>query len=64
MFCNREKNNQMERIRALKLNLNPGTNKDNKKVRKKFNISFEKKIEYHFVKYCEYRKWNTKKNYN
>ena len=43
MFCNREKNNQMERIRALKLNLNPGTNKDNKKVRKKFNISFEKK---------------------
>jgi hypothetical protein len=42
MFCNREKNNQMERIRALKLNLNPGTNKDNKKVRKKFNISFEK----------------------
>ena len=63
MFCNREKNNQMERIRALKLNLNPGTNKDNKKVRKKFNISFEK-IEYHFVKYCEYRKWNAKKNYN
>ena len=43
MFCNREKNNQIERIRALKLNLNPGTNKDNKKVRKKFNISFEKK---------------------
>jgi hypothetical protein len=42
MFCNREKNNQMERIRALKLNLNPGTNKDNKKVRKKFNISFKK----------------------
>ena len=35
MFANREKIKQIEKIRTLKLNLNPKLNYNNQKVRKK-----------------------------
>ena len=50
MFANREKINQIERIRTLKLNLNSKLNYYKDKVRKiKYFIAF--KIEYYSIKF-------------
>ena len=38
MFWNKEKYNQYERIKTLKLNLNPIISNSNQKVRKKINF--------------------------
>ena len=50
MFANQEQIKQIERIRTLKLNLNPKLNYNKDKVRKiKYFIAF--KIEYYSIKF-------------
>ena len=51
MFANREKINQIERIRTLKLNLNPKLNYHNQRVRKNHSLISLKIIEYNSNKF-------------
>ena len=66
MFGNNENMKQFERIRTLKLNLNPKLNYHNQRVRKNHSLISLKIIEYNSNKFSQYEFWqcNSKKNYN